>query len=251
MSTLTDLVLLAVFLLVTGVSCFLGLFLGRRVGQDRAPDHNHLGTIQGAMLGLLGLLLGFSFSGAMGRFTDRQDALAREANAIETAFERSELLPTKAQIQAALRSYLDRRVDLYRDRGGAASARIRSEMEASYAIAWSQTLTGVDAERSYASVAVTGMQAVGDALGERDALERRRLPAELIIVLVACSCLTMGAIGYGVGLAERRSVGLALTLATLIAVTLFVTVDFDRPRGGFIRLDAAPLLELQAKLSGK
>lgn len=61
----------------------------------------------------------------------------------------------------------------------------------------------------------------------------------------------MGAIGYGVGLAERRSVGLALTLATLIAVTLFVTVDFDRPRGGFIRLDAAPLLELQAKLSGK
>ena len=106
MNVLADLALLVVLLAITGVCCFLGVAWGKTVGKDRAPDHNHLGTIQGAMLGLLGLLLGFSFSGAMGRFTDRQDALAREANAIETAYERAELLPTQMEIQQALRQYL-------------------------------------------------------------------------------------------------------------------------------------------------
>ena len=87
--------------LLVALSLFGGLvamleiwfYLGRRARRRREEQPDQLATIQGATLGLLALLLGFSFALAAGRFSDRVQLIVSEANAIGTAWLRSDLMP--------------------------------------------------------------------------------------------------------------------------------------------------------------
>jgi hypothetical protein len=55
------------------------------------------------MLGLLALIISFTFAMALSRFDARRDALLREANAIGTAALRARLLPTPCGASIATR----------------------------------------------------------------------------------------------------------------------------------------------------
>ena len=80
----------------------LGRWLGRR-RRRLEPDAGEggVGTVEGAVFALLGLLLAFTFSGAASRFDARRDLITQETNAIGTAYLRIDLLP--ADHQPALR----------------------------------------------------------------------------------------------------------------------------------------------------
>jgi hypothetical protein len=54
-------------------------------------------VIDGAVFGLMALLLGFSFSGAVSRFDTRRELIVQETNAIGTAWLRVDLLPDAAR----------------------------------------------------------------------------------------------------------------------------------------------------------
>jgi len=79
------------------------------------PRKGQIGTVQGAVLGLLALLLGFTFSMAVARYEIRRDLVLQEANAIGTTYLRASLLP-EAHAKAAedlLRRYTDVRLSFY------------------------------------------------------------------------------------------------------------------------------------------
>lgn len=251
MHSLPDYVIILFLFAVVFLSLFAGLWMGARTRRRGAPDKEHLGTIQSAILGLLALVLGFSFSGAMGRFIDRQDALAAEANAIETAYERAELLPTVEQIRAALREYAVLRLELFHQDRDTPADELKARMHASYESARIAVYEGARAAPQMAFISIAGLEKVQDEFSIRTAFDRRNLPTEMILVLIVASCLAMGIIGYGVGLAQRSSTGAAMALAALVTITLFVTIDFDRPRHGFITLDATPLEDVVKQTSGR
>jgi hypothetical protein len=65
----------------------IGFRLGLRLfSAGDAARTGQVGGIQGALLGLLGLLLGFTFAMAVGRYEARRDLVVKEANAIGTTF---------------------------------------------------------------------------------------------------------------------------------------------------------------------
>lgn len=249
MNTWPTLVVILLLAVVVFASLWNGVRMGRKRRRTHAPDDDQLGTIQAAMLGLLGLLLGFSFSGAMSRFNNRQDALWAEASAVKNAYERAELLPNGDQVRRSLREYAALRLELLtrHDRGPAddLTGRMLERFDAARVAAFE----GVRQAPQYATVVVPGLQAVGDEFARRNAFERRHLPGEMVIVLIVSSCLAMGTIGYGVGLSERRTAGMSVCLAALVTATLFVTIDFDRPGRGFITLDPAALEDLVRDLN--
>jgi len=102
-------------LLTLGVS-EVGFRVGRRA-KAKVPeaDSPQLGTVQGAILGLLGLLLGFSFAAAGGRFIERHDLIVAEANAIGTASLRADLFdePYRGQYRKLLRDYTTNRMAMF------------------------------------------------------------------------------------------------------------------------------------------
>jgi hypothetical protein len=84
--------------------------------RKERPHQKGLGAIEGAIFGLLGLILAFSFSGALTRFDARRHLVVEEANDIGTAWLRVALLPADAQppMRDLFRRYLDSRIEVYR-----------------------------------------------------------------------------------------------------------------------------------------
>src|SRR5690349_23963254 len=80
--------LFAVLLGATG----LGIFLGRRVRHLSSDLKEPFGILQGALLGLVGLLLAFGLSLAVNRYEDRRANVVTEANAIGTTYLRAQTL---------------------------------------------------------------------------------------------------------------------------------------------------------------
>src|SRR5262245_17672429 len=93
---------LAMVNLIIAAALFAGMLalqeFGRRLGErqrllDVGRDTTLLGISEGAIFGLLGLFLAFTFSGAGQRFEERRHQVVEETNAIGTAWLRIDLLP--------------------------------------------------------------------------------------------------------------------------------------------------------------
>ena len=88
------------------VLLFLGILImleiGRRFGVRRRPkesegERGNLGTVEGAVFALFGLVIAFTFAGGATRFNEKRMLIAQEANTMETAYLRLQLLPPEAR----------------------------------------------------------------------------------------------------------------------------------------------------------
>ena len=95
-----------VFTLALFSSMLVLLEIGRRIGlrrmaQDSEGARAGVGAVEGAVFGLLGLLIAFTFSGAASRFDTRRQLIVEETNDIGTAYLRLDLLPVDHTTGAA------------------------------------------------------------------------------------------------------------------------------------------------------
>ena len=235
--------LLAALLVVFEV----GYRVGERLLAEQDPRAGgQIGAIQGAVLGLLGLLLAFSFSAAGTRFLERQDLIVVEANAIGTAWLRADLLaePHRTDLRSALRDYTRRRLEVSATLRRGISTDALAEVDRMHSRIWATATAGVT-ERPAAILAVLNpVNEVIDLHSTRLAAGRKRLPPLVMGLLVACSLLAIGSLGYGCGISGRRRAPMTLSLAILIGAALWITIDLDRPRAGLMQLSDAPLQAL-------
>jgi hypothetical protein len=225
-----------------------GFRIGRRIaGATHDDASSQVGSIQAAVLGLLGLLLAFSFAAAGTRFLERQDLIVQEANAIGTAYLRAELLdePMRSELRAALKEYTARRIEVSRTlrRGLDPSALV--EFERMHARMWRAARDGVVARRELAVALLEPVNEVIDLHATRVGAARKHIPVPVSVLLVACSLLAIAMIGYGCGLDEQRQLPLTLSLTILVVSALWITIDLDHSREGLLQVSDAPLRELK------
>jgi len=225
-----------------------GFRTGRRASRhhDAAPGEQ-VGAIQGAILGMLGLLLAFSFAAAGSRFMERQDLIAQEANAIGTSWLRADLLgePSRSELRRALQTYTEHRVAVFAGRSGGLDAAALEAVDPQLTRIWSAALAGVAARPAATLAVLPPVNEVIDLHTTRLAAARKHVPLLVLGLLVACSSLALSVIGYGCGVAGRRRAPMTLPLTFLIGTALWVTIDLDYPRRGLIRLSDAPLEALR------
>jgi hypothetical protein len=107
----------AVFFVCSLIALRLGQNLGvRHRKQEGADGTGGLATVEGAIFGLMGLLLAFTISGALQRFDDRRQLVIQEATAATTVYDRIGLFEgdVARTLQAHLKDYIRARIDLYR-----------------------------------------------------------------------------------------------------------------------------------------
>jgi hypothetical protein len=247
--------------LVIGLGLFVSLLaaleagyrLGRRRAQAgrEAPGGGQVGAIQGAMLGLLGLLLGFSFAGAASRFIERQDLIVQEANAIGTAYLRADLIPDPQapQVRQVLAEYVAHRLKVSKHLAEGFPPNFEADVAAFHARLWQAAKDGVLARPEMAVAVLDPVNEVIDLHSTRMASGRKHLPKVVLALLVACSMLSMAVLGYGCGCGTSggRWPWLNGSLVILIAAALWTTIDLDHPRAGLIRLSDAPLEQLDLR----
>jgi hypothetical protein len=250
--------LLLVSVLVLGLTAILlgAVELGYRQGLRSRPDEgvlSHTNGWEAALLGLMALLIGFTFAMAVTRFDGRRQLIVEEANAIESTSIRSRYLaqPARDRIEAILVQYLDARIHFY-DAG--------IDFRKTYAV-WKegkdlqrQLLAEVTAvarahpDSEMATSLVEGADELVKAEARRRAAIDNHVPMPVFFVLVMVAATGMAATGYSCGLHRKRlRLGMIL-MPVLIAVVIVQVFDLDYPRAGVIRAGQGALLRLRAEL---
>lgn len=222
----------------------------KRLRSQIAEAHDDFDVVQNATLTLLGLIIGFTFSMAIGRYDLRKSYEEQEANAIGTEYVRADLLPaaSAAKVRALLRSYLEQRVLFYTTRDeqqleqiNAQGSRLQSDMWSAVQAPASEQPTPVIA------LAVAGMNDVLNSQGYTQAAWSNRIPiAAWALLLVIAICATL-LVGVGVRNANTRT-RLLLVLPLVVSTAFFLIADIDAPRRGVIRVIPENLLNLSQSL---
>ena len=253
------------FAVAVSVAVFLGVLLclelGYRLGKKEAaedPDGARagVGAVEGALFGLLGLLLAFSFGGATTRFNQRRALIVDEANAIGTAWLRVDLAPPADQpaLRDLFRGYLDGRLAIYARLPDleAAKAELVRASERQRAL-WSRA---VEVCRQPGGEAV--QRALLPSLNDAFDIATTRTRAAFthtspvitgfLLVVVLLSALLAG---HAMSAGKRRSLSHRLMFAAVTATTMYLIFDLEYPRLGLIRVDADDqvLVELRASMN--
>lgn len=220
----------------------VGIRLGRfQIRRTGAPEGG-TGTVDAAILGLLGLLIGFSFSGAYTRMEDRRALIAVEANAIGTAYLRLDLLAPEAQgeLRRLFRRYLEARVESY-ESIVADFPRYRARVTGLQQEIWSRAVAACGGQPTSLLV-LPAINEMIDITTTRELLARIRVPSLIIALLFIVAMVSSLLAGYGMSTRQRRSLLHMFLLAAIIATSIYVIQDLANPRVGLIRLDASDLM---------
>ncbi|MBX3355439.1 MAG: hypothetical protein KF724_07045 [Phycisphaeraceae bacterium] len=247
-----EIIVLPVALIAVLMICVeIGYRSGARHRADNDPSAPaQVGAIQGALLGLLGLLIAFSFAAAAQRFIDRQDLITMDANAIGTAFLRAELLeePMRYDLQVALRDYRDSRLRVPKMIVEGRIVEALAESDAMHSRIWNAAIQGVRSNPEYAVVVLDPVNELIDLQTTRLSAGRKRVPKLVLGILLLCSFIGCGLIGFSCGLAGRRRWFLTGSLALLLAATINVTLELDDSRSGLLQLNDAPLIDMKMEV---
>ena len=247
--------------LIFGVSIgffLLGDELGFRLGRRKRPTvtedaRSQITTIQGAMLGLLALLLGFTFSMAMSRFELRKQQVLEESNAIGTTYLRAQLMPEplRKEVSNLLRRYVEVRLEFYQ--AGMKGQRFQqavAQTERLQLQLWSRASAWADKDPR-AVTAGLFLQSLNEVIDLHSkgltALENH-VPEIILVLLYFVALVAIGLIGYGCGLAGRRNFMVTMVASLLIAAVILVIIDLDRPQRGLIKVGLGRMVELSQSL---
>lgn len=231
-----------------------GYRYGIRFAQRTNDDlFGHVATIEAALLGLMALLLGFAFSMAMARYDARKQIIMNEVNDLQTTFMRSQLLPANRRATCArlLHDYVTSRIMYYR--AGTDEAAVQESLKKTKEAQVRLWHEAVLAARENDSEVVTGYfiatlnELIDDHTKRLTAMENH-VPQTILLLLFLVACMTMVVTGYSSGLRTKRLKALRCILVVLIAATLSLIIDLDRPRRGLIKISEAGMVQLQSEL---
>ena len=199
-----------------------------------------------AMLGLLGLLLGFTLSMAVARWDERRDLIVDEANAIGTLWLRAGLLeaPLRDELRDSLREYTSARLALSGSRGDRTALRAaRSESELLHAIIWSVVERANQPGQITAvlSSLITSANEVIDLHELRLASLENYLPAPLFMLLFAVASVSLGFLAWAFGAANQGGRVAVVSLGLVIGAVLLLIMDVNRPQRGRIEIGVESL----------
>lgn len=234
----------------------LALEGGFRIGSRRRvagcdEREGTIGAVATATIGLLGFMLAFTFGIAVSRFESRLQLVIEDANAIGTAFLRTDLLSASRgdEARSLLRQYAEIRTE------GVSGGNIADAMRRSEAIQARLWKGAADAAASDPDAITPGLylQAVNALI---DVHTKRafvglhmRIPTVVWFVLFGLTGVGMFSVGYYLGVSERSRSLLVITLSLAFAAVIYLVADLDRPQEGALRTNQWAMQALRESIA--
>jgi hypothetical protein len=229
---------------VLGASILLGGFFGKRLRQQtgqQAVSTDEL-TIN-AILGLMSLVVAFTFSGAYQRFDYRTGLIIEEYNAISTSYAFVSTLPEsrQARVREDYRRVLDQRISMYQKTDRQELDRRANDLEQSLQVLWNDAVSAVRAT-PYPDKLISGqilltITEMGDALERRKHASKQHPPAIIYSLLFLLIAIGAFITGYSNAVANRHAVTFVSMYILLMAAVFCITVNLEHPLHGMITLD--------------
>ena len=242
-----------IILAVVGAATLAGFATGRYLREHSATLREPFGVLQAALLGVVGLILAFGLTLAVGRYEDRRAATVTEANAIGTTYLRAQLIaePARSRSLELLRRYTTLAVNVSREvPNSPGMQRTTSAQEVLQRRLWRLAGQSISAAplASAPRLYVDSLNSTIDQQSVRLSSLNNRVPSAVLTLEVVGAAVALGLLAMHISILGR---GLApmLVAATLMTLLLLITFDLDRPTRGLIRVPSTPLVDVRASMA--
>jgi hypothetical protein len=215
------------------------------LAEETSASDAGLNALDGAVFGLMGLLIAFTFSGAASRFEARRSLIVQETNDIGTAYLRLDMLPGDAQpaLRQDFRNYVDARLEFY--------AALRSDVDAARTIhlkenalqqkIWSEAVAATARQSSAAvtSLVIGSLNSMIDDTTTRLVALETHPPTAIYLALTVLVMASSLLAGFAMAKSGKRNWTHMLIYAATLAFAVYLILDLDFPRLGIIRIDSA------------
>jgi hypothetical protein len=244
--------------IVVMVSIEVGYRLGQ-IAHRRSEDEKESPTsaFAGAVLGLVAFILAFTFGIVSNRYDARKALVREDANAIRTAFHRSDFLPEtdREDAKRLLRDYLNVRL-AFAQAGSLEPARLNelsTEVDRIQTRLWEMAVANArkDMNSDVAALYIESLNEVVDVHASRISLGvQERIVSGIWGVLAVLTILGMMGMGYHAGIAGSKRSTSMLILALSFALVIAMIASLDRP-GGFLKITQQPLIDLKRSMTAE
>lgn len=236
-----------------GAAVATGIVLGRWLRERNPRLHSSIGVVQGALFGLVGLLLAFGLSMAVDRYEHRRAATVDEANAIGSVEQTAVLLqdPFRTRTLELLTGYAAAAVRFSETVPGSNEFDdAQADISTTFDELWSEAGRIVTQDPT-GTVPLLHLEALGDASNAhtvRSEALANRLPDEVTALLFFAVVLTLGVLGIHLTVVGRGLVS-SIASAVVVVLILMVMFDLDRPHRGLITVPDTSLVAVHDGLT--
>ncbi len=233
---------IGIVLFVLIILCFFQGYRTRASVIRRDPEQAKvdLKAINGMLLGLLALLLAFTFGMSNSRFNNRRELVIQEANNIGTVILRTEIYPDSLRevLKANLKDYLEARIAFYQAHMNV--EKIVFHYQQADVIGkkiWSiaANYAKQDDVTTRTSQLIPALNEMIDVTTTRRAAGEGTIPDSIMYFLFILCCCSAFLLGYDHK--EKIDWVIVVGFAVMLSATVFNIIDLDRPRSGLIDMD--------------
>ncbi len=243
-------------ILVVSIALLFGAIeIGRWFGVRARGGRGSVSTLESSILGLLALMIGFTFAVALSRFEARRDGVLNEANAIGATALRARLLPAPhdKEVLRLLKQYVQLRLTLAHDLRS--SGETNAALSRSSAIQEALWVQAKEVAAKSTGVVPTGLfvQSLNELIDDHEKRVTALIsgvPDIVLIVLYGVATVASAFAGYAAGVEEQRSRGPLYAAITVFIAVIMLIQDLDRPDAGFITASQQPMRDVAASLAG-
>jgi hypothetical protein len=241
-----------IFAVVLG-ACALGVLAGRFLRANSERHREPIGVLQGALLGVVGLILAFGLSLAVGRYQDRRADVVTDANTIGTAYLRAQTIaePQRTASLALLRSYNELAIRLTYEIPGSAAIRATAARQGQL----QRGLWRLAGQSLNARPRDTAPRLYVDSLNDmidqqtvRLSGLNNRVPDAVLWLELLGAAVALGLLALYLSVLGKGPIPI-VAAALIVSFLVLVTFDLDRPTRGLIQIPATPLLAEKATMS--
>ena len=227
---------------------FLVIFfgwLGYRFKKYRLKKHPEImlekGKIQGAALGILSLLMGFTFSVAMAKFETQRRVITQEAAYINTAILRCDIYPDslRSLLRADLKEYVEARIAYY-DTDSEKSELEREKAERISKRIWEKVVLQMQISENLlrSGQMIPAINNMIDIVITRDGEKISKVPFLVLWVLLIFILIDAFVLGGDLVDKKSRAKIVIVVYAIVMSLTLNLIIELHQTRTGLINLDA-------------
>lgn len=231
----------------------LGLIFGKKHSSvHREKRLELISNIQLGLMGLLGVMLAFSFSISSGRFEERRQLIIQEAMSIGTTYFRAGLLSDtlKHNLRELLERYVDTRIHFYTAGNSSDDmSAFQNKSEYLQVTLWERTaVIGKKNPTFNTTIVILALNTMIDVSGNISSSFQNHVPKFILLLLIFVAVCTVGTVGYCHGLSSDKSIAFIIILNLSICAILLLIKDMDTPTSGLLKIDISSLLELKKEI---
>jgi hypothetical protein len=242
-----------IILAVVGTATLTGFALGRYLRKHSAALREPFGVLQAALLGVVGLILAFGLTLAVGRYEDRRAATVTEANAIGTSYLRAQLIsePARSRSLELFRRYTTLAVRISKEiPNSTAMKRTTAAQEQLQRRLWRLAGQAIATEpvASAPRLYVDSLNSTIDDQEARLSSLNNRVPGAVLALEVIGAAVALALLALHISILGRGLIAVTAA-AGLVTLLLLVTFDLDRPTRGLIKVPSTALVSVRASMA--